>query len=171
MSRFKQLVESAYEYDPRSDEDNRSIHDFRDLASEGLHATPENSSTEDNDHSIALLDKHFGDGPLKHMRTSITDFNDVIKERDNLNPAQKFKLLHQMTMHNKKLGADSEPSDFATDIQEKHLMGHDYDEKNAVLPHFDTIHDAWKDHQEHGYKSETERIFGSEAGYNKYRHG
>lgn len=106
-------------------------------AADGLQHPPE-MTHEDINHSLDLIEKDVNRGRAPVM----SDFNDVIKEKHNLTDHHKTRLMDLMKRSNRIVSsrfADSEPHDYATDIQERALKGEHYDKSKSELPHLSDL--------------------------------
>lgn len=169
----KSLNESRY-----NDDDDYSYSQAHREASSGIPpVTDRNDSVEDLTDNINELHKQvssYASGNHKRPGYDFEEINGLVPQK-NLTPQHKAKLLNIMTLHNvavdKHRNSETLPSEYATDVQERHLFGKDYDEKQATLPHLSDLHSDHVSDMKERHMSETDRIFGSESGYNRYRHG
>lgn len=176
----KPLNESREEYDPSSDiPEEYSLSYQEKRSADGITTNPR--YTKDSQEEIGDGIKNFKDGIKRSLDSgrynsanhSIEDINHLVSQK-NLTPMHKAHLLSAMIDHNNALqvvGREPQPHEFATDIQEKHLFGGDFNPKLATLPKIADLHDDYVREATDSGMSETDRIFGSEAGYNRYRHG
>lgn len=168
------------EYDPSSDiPEEHSLSYQEGRSTEGLGHDPRytNDNHEEINHSINLLNRGIKKtidtkkySPVNH---SIEEINGLVSQK-NLTPMHKARILMALHDHNNALNSTSgtkEPHEYATENQEMHLFGSDYDAKSATLPKLADLHDDYVRSENDRGMSETDRIFGSEAGYNRYKHG
>jgi hypothetical protein len=169
----KSLSESRY-----NDEDEYTYNDAHREASSGIPSKANrNDSVEDLTDQINDLHKQvssYASGNHKRPGYDFEEINGIVAQK-NLTPQHKAKLMSIMTLHNmavdKHRNSETLPSEYATDVQERHLFGKDYDKNLATLPDLYDLHDDHVSAMKERHMSETDRVFGSEAGYNRYRHG
>ena len=172
----KSLSESSDFYD--NNKDNYSYSQAHREASSGIPpVTDRNDSVEDLTDNINDLHKQvssYASGNHKHPGYDFEEINGLVAQK-NLTPQHKAKLMSIMTLHNiavdKHRDSETLPSAYATDVQEQHLFGKDYDKNLATLPHLANLHSDHISDMKERDMSETDRVFGSEAGYNRYKHG